>query len=624
MVEKKAEPTRWLAALPPVFLFLLLWIPMEGKPFEPDSYELLMASRELGIGHPPGYSLYLSFTWLFIQLGGQLGWDAAFSLNLFSYLCGGASLLLLMALFQSSKAVLTSGLLLLACRGYWYSATVIEVYSLQLLLLLLLLHCLNRRWFLCSVFTASMLVVHHSFLLPVVILLGLASFAGYASRQDLFKGIGVFCITPVYHVFYLLWRGSLPDVFNVWASFETFKNVLWHSFALEFAQSFLTIPSLSDLMQILKILFFTVPVWFWLAGLIVYFLARRDIKRGFPREAMLYAVMAGVYFTQCSLYQIHDIWVYLFLVQFFLLLCWSRLLDELDFSEGLAKLVSFLILILFVLSFALIPVENPFDEHKVLRETILTQARRIDQKDAVFLARRFDFLFPLMEEQRAKGKERVLPSWVFKSPRYYEWYQQKFPKRFVYPDFLDLEKSLPGDLSEKIQKMDKSSQAIALEFARMAEFVSKNQEKHPFYFEVNEDLLWVFGERGEGYLNLGSWNQFMPQSSFNPILLVGLGAARAEGPGVEDRVYVRQGEQASLRIKRYNSGKIAPKMLFQCDQGMEGVQELSFPPGQDWIVLTLTNPLTSPGVVRCTINSWENPNLIWSVFQFDVIPLEES
>jgi len=141
---------------------------------------------------------------------------------------------------------------------------------------------------------------------------------------------------------------------------------------------------------------------------------------------------------------------------------------------------------------------------------------------------------------------------------------------------------------------------------------------------VNEDLLWVFGERGEGYLNLGSWNQFMPQSSFNPVLLVGLGAPRAEGPGVEDRVFVRQGEQASLRIKIYNSGKVAPKMLIQCDQGMEGVQELSFPPGQDWIVLTLTNPLNSPGVVKCTISSLENPNLIWSVFQFDVIPVEES
>jgi len=120
-----------------------------------DSGELQFAAALGGIAHPSGYPLYLMLGWLWSQL---LPWgDAAWRLNLFSALWGGAAValayLLIARLLRSAiphlhKAptvlVAATAALALACSDlFWSQAVAAEIYTLHaafvaLVLLLLL------------------------------------------------------------------------------------------------------------------------------------------------------------------------------------------------------------------------------------------------------------------------------------------------------------------------------------------------------------------------------------------------------------------------------------------------------------------------------------------------------
>jgi hypothetical protein len=150
-----------------------------------DSLEWVIVARDLGIGHGPGYPLYVLLGHLIQQL--PLA-DLAWRMNLLSALAGTLAVamtyLIAWQLTGRRSAALAGALLFAFSTAFWSLALITEVYTLQVLLFALVLYCLLRwtdaarqasgsGWLVASAFCLGLAMVQHLanwFLLPVVLL----------------------------------------------------------------------------------------------------------------------------------------------------------------------------------------------------------------------------------------------------------------------------------------------------------------------------------------------------------------------------------------------------------------------------------------------------------------------
>ena len=222
-----------------------------------DSGELIVAAHGLGVAHPPGFPLWVMLAHAATRLPwGNIAARVHAASALFAALAAG---LLVLAFRDSSLdrrvgrdrlatawrwtdlvPPTLAGLLLACSRTLWAYATVAEVYTLNTLLVVLLL-ALLFRWRLAPgkdpfLFAAAAafglaLGVHHAtvaLLLPALAVLVFKSAGGRLFRSRRFAaaaGISAAAFAAVY--LYLPWAAARPTGLN-WGNPIDLTRALWH------------------------------------------------------------------------------------------------------------------------------------------------------------------------------------------------------------------------------------------------------------------------------------------------------------------------------------------------------------------------------------------------------------
>jgi hypothetical protein len=120
-------------------LALFAYTALPTLPFG-DGPELIAAAACLGVAHPPGYPLYTLLGWVALQFPvGEPAWRVNLLSGLFAALACGAAAWLILRLTSSRVGAVAAGLALAVSSTFWSVATVAEVYSLHLFLLLSML-----------------------------------------------------------------------------------------------------------------------------------------------------------------------------------------------------------------------------------------------------------------------------------------------------------------------------------------------------------------------------------------------------------------------------------------------------------------------------------------------------
>ena len=226
-----------------------------------DSAELVSAAYSAGIPHPPGFPLYTMLGRALIALGLA---EPAFTMNLFSAVCGTFSVILVLSIFQNLNEGRESPAGYFASAIYafgsflWMQSTRTEVYTLTILSLLLTLHFFvkynkegQKKWLYAGLYFWSLTFVTHSAiasaaLIPLI-------FAGFNRKnitelrlRDVLTGIAI-VIAGLSSFLYLHIRGNLNPVIK-WGEPETL-NGFWSMITVrEFAFSinFENLMSLSE------------------------------------------------------------------------------------------------------------------------------------------------------------------------------------------------------------------------------------------------------------------------------------------------------------------------------------------------------------------------------------------
>ena len=127
----------------PLLLYLHTLLP--GLGITGDSMRFQSVGKVLGISHPPGAPLYVMVTWLVSQIPvGELAWR----INLFSALCGAASVALLylitVRLTGGRIAGVAVAALMALARVFWLHSLFAEIYTFAVLLQLASVYYLFR------------------------------------------------------------------------------------------------------------------------------------------------------------------------------------------------------------------------------------------------------------------------------------------------------------------------------------------------------------------------------------------------------------------------------------------------------------------------------------------------
>jgi len=177
-----------------------------GAPDTLDSPMLQAEVAVLGVGHPTGYPTYMMLTHLFTYL--PLG-DPAFRINLASAVYGVTAVLVvyLAGLRLAGRAVAAAvGALAFGLSGaFWSQATIAEVYTLEALLVALVIFVLliwrdrrEGRYLVLSAFLVGLSLTHH--LTSVLLVPGAISFVFVADRRVfsrsglMSKSVGLFLL----------------------------------------------------------------------------------------------------------------------------------------------------------------------------------------------------------------------------------------------------------------------------------------------------------------------------------------------------------------------------------------------------------------------------------------------
>jgi hypothetical protein len=224
-----------------------------------DSGELALAARDLGVAHPPGTPLWV----LLAHLATLLPWSnvaarVAAASAMFAALAAGLTVLVareaLLAVFDRSgssapatvaprwtalAAPVVAGLCFAFSRSLWSYATIVEVYTLNVLLILAVLYLVLRwsrlggdAWLYAAAATFGLaLGVHH--VTVALTLPALAVLVHRATGPDFFRsrrlliaaGAATLAMLAIYS--YLPWAALRRPVFN-WGEPDTLQRIVWH------------------------------------------------------------------------------------------------------------------------------------------------------------------------------------------------------------------------------------------------------------------------------------------------------------------------------------------------------------------------------------------------------------
>ena len=224
-----------------------------------DSGELAVAARDLGVAHPPGTPLWV----LLAHPATRLPWSnvaarVAASSAVFAALAAGLMVLvareaLLLVLARSRPAgepaaerswvalvpPAVAGLTFAFSRSLWSYATVVEVYTLNVLLILGVLFLL-LRWsrlggdgllYAGAVLFGLALGVHHvtvALTLPaLVVVVHRAAGAGFFRSRRLLIAAAAATLATLAVYAYLPWAASRRPAFN-WGDPATLERIAWH------------------------------------------------------------------------------------------------------------------------------------------------------------------------------------------------------------------------------------------------------------------------------------------------------------------------------------------------------------------------------------------------------------
>ncbi len=204
-----------------------------------DSGEFISTAHTLGIAHPPGYPLYIILAKIFTYI--PLG-NIAFRVNLMSVLCASIAgiflFLLLEDIFHSDFFSFAGALLFISTRTFWSQATVAEVYTLNIALVLLFFIFLYRNNLYASSFLLGTgLANHHTFLLFIPILL-LVLFIKIKKNEEnnrwifLIKISFCFLIGISLYLFILIRAFKSPPI--NWGNPTTFVKLIQHFMRKEY------------------------------------------------------------------------------------------------------------------------------------------------------------------------------------------------------------------------------------------------------------------------------------------------------------------------------------------------------------------------------------------------------
>lgn len=185
----------------------------------------------LALAHPLYILLAKAFTLL------PLGGDFAFRVNLFSAVCGAATLLfvvdLLMSLTRSRTAAVSGSILLAVSHTFWTHAVIAEVYDLYALGLVAELWCLERffrrrevQWLILALLVNGLNVSNH-----VLAILHAPAYVGvivWAAREKLLRGKHIALLALAFVV------GSTPYLYLIIREIAGGRPVLqtlWYALA---------------------------------------------------------------------------------------------------------------------------------------------------------------------------------------------------------------------------------------------------------------------------------------------------------------------------------------------------------------------------------------------------------
>lgn len=549
-------------------------------PTDPDAYELIVSASQLGVSHPPGYAIFNLLGYICCQFFGLIELTTAYSMAIFSWLCCGLSLIFFYNLLPQQPSLKVLGIILLISLEPFHTASLqVEVYGLQWMLVMACLWLQRqaitsarpqhyaRLFFLCC----GVLISHHFTSLTLIVILAVELLIRV--RQKIFTYTSLIMVAPLIHVGYLVIRGSIKNAFNPWADLSNFSNLWYHLSASEYARNFVKIPDLAHIQQSASII---LGLWHPLIWIIILIMLMNGMKvathRWFVEHFSLVMILL-LSLVQNQFYAIHDIWLYYLVPLGILVLIICNL-----FSISKAQLFTRLLSIIGIIFGIFWVISNPprSDQDSFLTEVIRTEADQLSDstksgsKKSLFLARRYDFIFPLYYSVMANNQRSriVINSTQFDRQQGYEWLMHQLKQEKIefnsMNEFFSENSALFKTNAYKNALNSGVDIRLAKEIIRTMEFlrlIHTQDTERQLFVEVNQLFANFLNDYGFIIQNCGSWysiKAWQPeQVNDNPVFHTGIVTLDEQG-SMLDNFNLKAGDQLIFRIQ-FLSEELVPK-----------------------------------------------------------------
>lgn len=507
----------WFAAVFLTVLYLICLWPQNSGLKHLDSFEFLAQAEQLGISHPPGYSLFNLLGYTFILTGDWLGFSSEWSLLLGLYSLTYFSLLgLSWIVFKETGSALVSlffGILLLQCRVFQFASNTIEVYGLVAFLFTFFLISIQWQqipW--CQYLLGGLLIAHHTTAAPVVLLMLCLHRPRYS---DSFRWSLWIFVGPIVHCIYLSVRANSP--LNYWFDFTHPYEHFYH-FSAKLYSVFLGFPDRVSLFHNIEAISDNFPLWAWLLisliGLIIRS-SKNELKInssninlvGWMPEMRLLVCAVFLEIARNLCYHIPDIYSHTMILSILLLMIVARIMAALESK------MQFALLVLSILGVVLMPkIYDRVDETVDLQKLVLQDAEFIfgANPNSVFVSNAVS-MFPMYSliSKNIELASRLIPDWAFVEKSSYERIRRRAaPLDMAFEPFPAVQENLNRHSFFKnfLHNNMKSSQTIYLAA-----------------LYASEPRLGA-GSLNLNYVNRGLWNELSSSSEkdswVNPIFLV--------------------------------------------------------------------------------------------------------
>lgn len=505
-----------------VLLHLLILWPQHTGLKHLDSYEFLAQSEQLGICHPPGYSIFTLMGFVFVTTGKYFGASSQDSLLYGLYFIGLLSFLSLNWLSwkysNSGFVCIFFGISLLQCKAFQFAANTIEVYGLVAFLfglLLISIHWQQIPWF--KYFIGGVLISHHTTAGPAVLIIL------YFHRQESSRFLKHFIwllMGPLIHCSYLSFRAS--SKLNYWFDFSSLYEHFYH-FSARLYSIYLGPPTVSSFRQNIEVFIQNFSVWNWVLILLIVGVwsvnkfktsmvectaSLRNYVDWIPRKWILIVVLS-LEFGRNLCYHIPDIYSHTMILSICILLISVRL------CQSFGPILRFSLCFLSVFGVISYPtIYDRVDEIVDLQKLSIEDAKILESKSSepIFVANTV-MMFPMMKlaSDKLNIADRLVPDWAFENQGSYGRLRRRLSKN-----------------SQDISLVPYPLQSIGVSgYSLFKDFLITNRGKSSIIYLA---ALYARDARlGSDFLdfqfiNRGMWNELLRYSEGvkfrNPVLLV--------------------------------------------------------------------------------------------------------